>query len=278
MAAPFDATALAVTGPPVKILENVFESADGAAQASVSNAGNVVYIPNAAQSNVRRLLGVDRNGGVTPLAAPPRAYAAPRVAPDGRSIAVTIAGGADDLWTYDITRGVLTQVTYQAGVSTSIWTPDGVRLTYGSTKAGPPNLFSRRADGGAEERLVSSDRSQLPGSWSPDGRLLAFVERDPTNGRDIWLLPRDGDRKARPFLASPFDESAPRFSPDGSLLAYVSNESGVNEVYVAPVSQPSRAVRVSAEPSAEPVWAPSGRELYYRAANRMMAAVIAGGP
>jgi eukaryotic-like serine/threonine-protein kinase len=279
MAAAFDATRLTVTGTPLKILENVMESADGAAQASVSTTGTMVYVPGAGQLNLRRLLAVDRKGVVTPFAAPAQAYVAPRVSPDGRSIAVTVAGGSDDLWVYDIGRGTLTQLTYQAGVSTSVWTPDSARLTFGSTKAGQANLFWRRMEGGgADERLAPSDRTQLPGSWSADGRTLAFVERDPNTGRDIWILSLDGDRKPRPLLATPFDESAARISPDGNLVAYVSNESGVNEVYVAPIAQPSRPLRASAEPAAEPLWAPRGRELYYRTGNRVMAVSLSEGP
>jgi len=278
MTVPFDAQRLTVTGPPVKLLENVLESADGAAQVSVSDGGTLTYMPGTAALQARRLLAVDRTGMVTPYAAPPRPYVAPRLSPDGRSIAVTVSAAADDLWMFDIARGSLAQVTYEAGVSTSTWTPDNTRITYGSTKGGPLNLFWRRADGnGSDERLAPSERTQLPGSWSPDGRTLLFVERDPTKGRDIWLLSLDGARQPRALVSSPVDESAPRISPDGRSVAYVSNETGVNEVYVAPMAQPSRARRVSTGTGAEPVWAPGGRELYYRAGNRMMAVAVGEG-
>jgi Tol biopolymer transport system component len=283
MSVPFDARRLVATGTPARVLDNVLESADGAAQVSVSGSGAVVYVPAAADVHSRRLLAVDRSGKVTPYAAPPRPYAAPRVSPDGRSIAVTVTAPTEDLWVYDIGRGALSQITYEAGVRTSVWTPDGARLTYESNKGGPANLFWRTLSGGADERLASNEHIQLPGSWSPDGRVLAFVQRDPTTGRDLWLLPLDGDRKPRPFLNSAFDESAPRFSPDGRWIAYVSNESGTNEVYTAPVAQPAKTQQVSSGGGAEPVWARTGRELYYRAGNRMMAAAIgdggkAGGP
>jgi len=107
-------------------------------------------------------------------------------------------------------------------------------------------------------------------SWSPDGQLLAFVEIDPTTGYDIWVL-RMGDRKPQPFLRTPFDESAPQFSPDGHWLAYISNESGPWEVYVQPYPGPGGKWQISTEGGTEPVWNRNGRELFYRSGDKMMA-------
>jgi serine/threonine-protein kinase len=103
---------------------------------------------------------------------------------------------------------------------------------------------------------------------------LAYVQHHPSTGRDIWLLDTAGVRASRPLLASPFDESAPRFAPDGRLLAYVSNESGRNEIYVRPSGDSSRKWKVSREGGAEPVWAPGGRELFFRAGDRVLAAAV----
>jgi serine/threonine-protein kinase len=122
--------------------------------------------------------------------------------------------------------------------------------------------------GGALERLTTNEHMQVPGSWSGDGRRLAFVERHPTTGRDLWIL--DEDRTVRPFLVSASDETAPRFSPDGRLIAYVSNESGRNEVYVRAYPDPSRKWQVSSGGGAEPVWDRGGQELFFRAGDRMM--------
>jgi serine/threonine-protein kinase len=103
------------------------------------------------------------------------------------------------------------------------------------------------------------------------------VEQKAATGRDIWLLPLDHDRAARPLIDSPSDESAPRFSPDGRSLAYVSNESGRNEVYVRSMTDPARTRPVSTDGGAEPVWARDGSELFFRAGTKMMAASIAAG-
>ena len=274
MVVPFDAAKLTLKGAPVRVLEGVLESFDGAAQASLSRSGSVVYVPSSPESAERRLVGVDRSGAITPFAAPPRAYFSPRVSPDGRKLLVTVAGATQDIWVYDIAQGTLDQLTFDVDNASPVWTPDGQRATFSSSRDGIAKLFWIRIDGsGTAERLASSDFRQLPGSWTSDGRFLAFVEQHPATGRDIWMLPYASDGKARPFLDSPFDESAPRFSPDRRWLAYVSNESGQSEVYVTAFGDPSRKRQVSTGGS-EPVWAPDGRELFYRAGDQMLVAPV----
>ena len=115
-------------------------------------------------------------------------------------------------------------------------------------------------------------------SWSPDGQLLAFIEVNPTTGWDIWVLRHRGDRKAQPFLRTPFNEGAPRFSPDGRWLAYISDESGRYEIYVQPYPGPGGKWQISTEGGTEPVWNPNGRELFYRSGDKMMAVDIATQP
>ena len=114
-------------------------------------------------------------------------------------------------------------------------------------------------------------------SFSPNGQLLAFIEVNPTTGYDIWVL-RLSDRKAQPFLQTPFNESVPRFSPDGHWLAYISDESGRYEVYVQPYPGPGGKWPISTEGGTEPVWNPNGRELFYRSGDKMMAVDIATQP
>jgi serine/threonine-protein kinase len=278
MAVPFDPVRLTVTGTPVRILENVLQSSDGAAQLSVAREGSAVYIEGGLDSDQHRLVAVDRTGTATPFAALPRRYVAPRLAPDDRRLLVTVEGPIADLWLYDISSGALSQTTFDASASYPVWTLDGLRATFSSNKSGVPNLFWTDVfQQGPAERLAASDDLQIPGSWSPDGPTLAFVEQKPATGRDIWLLRLDRDRAARPFIDSPSDESAPRFSPDGRSLAYVSNETGRNEVYVRSLTDPARMRPVSTDGGAEPVWARDGSELFYRAGTKMMAVTIAAG-
>ena len=281
MAVPFDADRRRLTGQPSMVLEGVAESLDGAAQVSVSRAGSLVYVPRGTDAGTRTLVWVDRRGEVQPLAAPPRAYAGPRLSPDGRTVAVTIGtGDRDELWTYDVARNALAQVTFNGGFAAT-WSTNGGRLVFSSNRDGLAALFARRVeapapDGGGtapgnDQRLARGVRAQVPGSISPDG-TVALVEYD-ASGRDIALL-RDGDTAARPFLASGANETAPAFSPDGRLLAFVSDESGRNEVYVAPTANAARPVQVSTDGGAEPVWRRDGEELFFRAGTKMMVARV----
>jgi serine/threonine-protein kinase len=274
--APFDPTNLKLTGTPVEVLDGVLESADGAAQFTVSRTGTALYAPSALEA-ARRLVAVDRAGTATPLAAPPRAYATPRMSPDGRQLLLTIAEAAEDVWLYDLTTGRLNQVTSAGDTRFPIWTPDGQWIAFSAGAGGVPNLFwTRVGESGTPDRVASSEHVQVPGSWSPDGRLLAFVERHQATGRDIWLLEMD-DRMSRVFLQSSFDESAPRFSPDGRWIAFVSNESGRNEVFVSPLSDGAAMRQISNGGGAEPIWGRTGRELFYRSNKAMMVAAVAPG-
>ncbi len=161
----------------------------------------------------------------------------------------------------------------------AVWTPDGRRITFASEKNGPWNIFWKNADGtGEEERLLASDAAQTPQCWSPDGKVLALLNTDPASGPDIWLYSPE-DRKARPFLKTPFREfEDARFSPDGRYLAYSSDESGRREVYVRPFPGTGGKWQISTEGGSDPVWSPKGRELFYRSGEKMMAVSISPEP
>jgi len=120
--------------------------------------------------------------------------------------------------------------------------------------------------------LLTRENVLYPWSWSPDGQTLAFYEINPTTNRDIWTLSRDGD--ATPFVASSFDERAAMFSPDGRWIAYVSDESGRDEVYVQPFPGPGGKWPVSTDGGVEPQWSPDARELFYRQGEQMMVVAV----
>jgi len=280
MAAPFDPQRLAVTGTAVPVVEGVLQSpATGDAQYSLSATGSLVYVPGSVQGAQSNLVWVSRNGAEQPLAAPANAYLAPRLSPDGRRVAVGITGQDSQVWLYDLSRETLTRLTFEGNTNQyPNWTPDGKRISFRSNKEGPLNLFWQMSDGsGGLERLLTGDDAQTANSWSPDGQLLAFVEVTPTTGIDIWVL-RMSDRKAQPLLRTPFNESSPRFSPDGRWLTYVSDESGRYEIYVQPYPGPGGKWQISTEGGTEPEWNPNGRELFYRSGDKMMAVDIATQP
>ena len=270
MAVPFDAQRLAVSGSPVPVLESVYESpATGVAQYSFSSTGSLIYVAGGLQGTQRRLVWVDRKGTEQPLPAPSRGYRTPRLSPDGGRIAIGTTEA--QIWLYDLARETLTRLTFGGNANTPIWTPDGKRVTFQATAGGVSNVFWQLADGsGSAERLTTSANQNIPGVWSPDGQVLAFAELNPTTGRDLWTLHVSGDRKPQPFLRTQFNESAPQFSPDGRWLAYLSDESGRNEIYVQPYPGPGGKYQISTEGGTEPVWGRNG-EIFYRSGNKMVA-------
>jgi serine/threonine-protein kinase len=270
--APFDLTRLSVTGPPERLIEGVAASVDGAAQFGVSRTGASVYVLSNLASSARRLVMVE-GSDITPLAAPAHGYVTPRISPDGRKLLVGVADASEHIWVYDLTAGALTQLTFDAANRTPVWAADGRRVTFASNRNGALNLFVAPADaGGPAERLTTSDYLQVPGSWSADGAVLAFMEQHPSTGRDIWLLRLGGERT--PLANSASDESAPRFSPNGRWIAYVSNESGQAEVYARPAAAASVARKISSGGGLEPVWRRDGGALFYRANNQLMAVPV----
>jgi Tol biopolymer transport system component len=182
-----------------------------------------------------------------------------------------------DIEVYDIARGAMSRLTSEGDNHFPIWTPDGNRVTYVSRRAaltgGGYELLSQPANGSASgERLTSTDlkvSAVTPLSWSPQGDVLAFADRG-----DIWLLTTAGSREPRPFVQSRFNETTPAFSPDGHWLAYVSDESGRYEVYVQPFPGPGEKYPISTNGGIQPVWARSGRELFFRNGDEMMVAEV----
>ena len=273
LAVPFDEAGLEVTGAPVQVLEGVSTSpTSGPAQFSLTRDGSLIYAPGEPTGTDYRVVWVDRTGRATPLIDAPRAYYHARLSPDGRSLAVSVNHANTSLWVYDTTRGALTRLVSGFNNWYPIWTPDGEQVTFRSDPEGPSDIFWTAADGsGQPERLSDSEFVQIPESWSPDGQTLAFRELSPETGYDIWMLSLDGERAARPFLQSSSNESHAAFSPNGRWIAYTSDESGRQEVYVRSFPEPGAKRQVSTEGGFDPLWNPNGRELFYRREGQMIA-------
>ena len=268
MAVPFDPRRLEVKGTPVPVVQDVMQGpAPAPAQYSVSATGSLVYVPGSVQASQSKLVWVSRNGAEQPLPLPARDYEAPRISPDGRRVAL---GSGGQIWLYDLARDTFTRFTFEGNLNGGpVWTPDGKRIAFSSDGGGALNIFSQMADGsGGLERLTTSEHIQAPSSWSPDGQLLSFVEFDP--GTSIWVL-RPSDGEAQPFLQTTANELAPQFSPNGRWMAYVSNESGRDEIYVQPYPGPGGKWQISTDGGNEPIWNRNGRELFYRNGDKMMA-------
>jgi len=269
----FDLAKLKVLSDPVPVVEQVMTAGTGAANFRVSRQGTLVYLRGGAgiQSGAARsLVWVTRQGREEPIAAPPRAYLNPRLSPDDTRVAIDIRDQENDIWTWDLARQTLARLTFDRGHDRyPVWTPDGRRIIFSSTRGGPFSLYGRTADGtGTDERLTISPPSHLqfgPTSFSPDGTRLVFTENVPRTGEDLMLLFLDGTPRTEPLLQTSFAERNGEISPDGRWLAYESNESGQDEIYVRPFPKVGDGRwQISTGGGTIPLWARSGRELFYR--------------
>ena len=266
----FDLRQLQVTGSPIPILDGVHAiSYSGLPSFAVSDTGSLVYEPIHVAE--RTLVWIDREGEMIPVTSEPAPYLSPSISPDDRSVLfLSQVSPSKGIWTYDFDRGTRTRLTAESS-SVLIWATDGTRITFASRAAtGLWNLSSKSADGSGDvQTLLSREGSQFPMAWSPDGQTLAYYDHGSTTGRDIWMLPLGGE--PAPFLTTPYNEYMLRFSPDGRFVAYVSDESGQQEVYVQPRPGPGERITISTAGGREPVWSVDGRELFYRDGDQMMA-------
>jgi len=267
MAVPFDVQKLQVVGIPVPVLENVSYRGGGAVDVSLSNEGSLVYISGAKNS----LVWLDREGRTFPLTEPQRqTWDGPRLSPDGDYLAVTDKDGGPDIWIHEMARGIFTRIDVEGFSENPIWTLDGRRLTF----HGPGGIYSIPADGSGEaKQLITSDSGSMqPGSWSPDGTLI--YQGGSFSGGDIWILPPRGEREPQEFLVTEFSERHPIFSPDGKWVAYTSDRSGRDEIYVKAYPGEGGIIPISTDGGTQPLWAPSGRELFYRDEDKVMVVPI----
>jgi serine/threonine protein kinase len=272
MAATFDPRTLRVGEKRVALQETVDTSVSGAADFALTTDGTLIMAPATAETR-RRLVWTDRNGRSTLLLEAADDYWLPRLSPDGSRLAVGIGS---DLWVIALNRLTRTRVTF--GTSSTLfpytWSADGLHITFSKveSKVGL-DLYEASSDGSGQPQLLcAGEHRQWGTSWSPDGRALVFYEQHPTTLRDIWILLRGGERK--PLLVTQYQERAPRFSPDGRWLAYVSNDSGRDEVFVRPFPGPGARITVSTAGGSEPVWTTNGSEIFYRNGDQMMAAPV----
>jgi len=280
-AVPFDVDKLAVTGQPMRVLENVAtDITTGASQFTLSPNGSLAYVAGVTGAIERKLIWLDRHGTEREILAPPRNYQAARLSSDAQQVATVIGGTGDsDIWIYDLQRGTLSRLTTEQGSKIGpLWTHDGKRIVYGSaTRSQGMNIDWKPIDGsGPAEALLSGNESPMliPTSWSADEKLLLVDRLDPGGrGFDMWIL-RIQERKAEPWLETNSSEQWGVFSPDGRWVAYQSEESGRSEVYVQSFPGPGNRVQISTEGGFQPAWARNGRELFYRTGDKMMAVSV----
>jgi Tol biopolymer transport system component len=287
---PFDAERLETHGGPAPVVEEVFSAVNtGGAQFSMSQSGTLLYVPGKTQGNAVPVTWLDRQGRSSVLRAEPADWSFPSFSPNGKLLAMTIGFGyAADVWIYDPTRDSATQLTFGRGPDTSpTWSPDGRTIVYASAPdetSQVTNLYWKRSDGsGDAQRLTQSPNSQIPFSFHPAGKYLAYAEQTPDTGFDIIILPLEWDEKTgwkpgtpRPFVATRAVEHAPAFSPDGHWIAYSSTEQPLGGIFVRrfPAGDGERKVSTGVG-GLNPRWSPKRPELFYAGPTSGQIAVMA---
>ncbi len=275
----FDFSRNQLVGNPVRIAEHV--SALFGLWARFSLATNGVLILLESEADVQ-LTWFDRAGKKLGTVGPTGQYSHPRLSSDGERLAVgrtTPQAQLGDIHLFDLARGAGTPFTFDPRRDElPIWSPDGSRIVWSSSRERELDLFQKAASGaGQDEVLLRSAYRKRALDWSRDGRFILYEELNPQTGRDIWVLPMEGERKPWPWLNTPDNEILATFSPDGRWIAYRSNEFERNEIYVqafvpgAPASGGKR--QLSTNGGTYPYWRRDGRELYYLAADGKLMAV-----
>ena len=266
MAVPFDVDKLETRGAPVPVVENVLENPRiGAGQYASSKNGLLVFIPGGVTYGEHEMVFVDKAGHTKPLTSNKRPYEDFTISPDGKYLAITIEGPVTNTWIHDIARDTETQFNFGIENRDPTWTPDGKRIAYSGYKDGKYAMFWKPLDGSSpEEPLLLKDNSVDAWFFSPDGNTLLYADWQFEGGLNIGALPLRDPQHATTIFPWKYNVEWAVLSPDGKWIAYDSSESGRPEVYVAPYPALEPRERISTDGGLHPLWAPDGRDLYYR--------------
>jgi serine/threonine protein kinase len=283
MAQRFDVSNLRLAGDAVPLAEN--SAVDGIISRgifTVSENGILAYQVGNGWLRPARLLWFDRSGKQIAETGTPDYFTAASLSPDGRKLAAEIGerGTTLNIWVFDLARGIPTRLTFSPNTNAGpTWSPDGKTMAFLSDRSGKFHAYQKAADGtGSTMPLVVDDAQESFPSFSSDGRYLTFDRLAPTPGShtEIWALPLFGDRKAFPVVqSSQFDVGEPALSPDGKWLAYISHETGLEEIYIVPFPKGTGKWEVSGGGGKWPRWRHDGKELFYFSLdNKLMSAEI----
>jgi len=284
MAQPFDLKGLRIAGARFPVAEHLGFVLMGSMGSTFSGAfsasenGVLAYLSGETQEN-QELVWMDRSGKRLGLAGPTGAYGNFRLAPDDKRIVFVRRDNQSlgyYLWVLDTTRGVTSRLTFgPASVFLPIWSPDGLRVLFASFLSASLDLYVKAATGAGQEELLvkMGTRTGWGTDWSRDGRFILYQGSGAKTGEDLWIAPQFGDRRPYPYLQSQFNEQEGTFSPDGRWVAYVSDESGRNEIYAQAFPPSGAKLQISTGGGSEPYWRKDGKELFYVAANRNLMAV-----
>ena len=285
----FDPQRLQLVGDPVPVVDQVGTTGT-LALFSASDHGHLIYRTGPAQE--LQLTWFDRQGKALSMVGEPGRYSFLALSPDAKRAVVTRTdpqSGNADLWLTDLANGASTRLTFDraTGVRSAAWSPDGSKIIFLSNRDGAAGLYQKATNGAGNDELLLKGQGLAVNHWSRDDRYLIFGMGDPETKNDLWLLPASGERKPIPWNRAPFDETGGRISPDGRWVAYRSNESGRNEVYVQPfhpaadagTSSNAGKWMVSRGSLGMARWRNDSRELYYLTTDaKVMAVTVSASP
>jgi serine/threonine-protein kinase len=273
VAAPFDIDRLEVGEPRVPVIRDIKQGLwSGCMPMGFSEDGVLYYIQGGEWVARRQLVWVNRQGEIEPLSLPVGAYYQPALTPDGRYLAVAKFGDGDyQIWVHEIGTERMAQVTFESSNTYPIWEPDGYWLTFQSYRNGPFDIFQVPTDRSrSEEALLTSPLDQYPNSWSRDGKTLLYTIIDPETRRDVWMLSADDKNNPQPLIQTPSEEERACFHSSGNWIAYQSDESGRDEVFVIPFPGRGTVIPISTDGGTHPTWSRDGGELFFRSRDSMM--------
>ena len=276
----FDVTKLQLAGHSFPIAERVgYEASTFQTYFSVSQTGVLAY--SSGNYGKTQLMWVDRSGKeLGSIGQPTNYYIRPWISPDGKRIAVDGPDlqGNRDIYLIDLLTGDSTRFTFDPSTELfPVWSWDGSRIVFASDREGPRHLYTKNANGaGKEELLLKIGANIIPMDWSPDGRFILYVVNDPNTKIDLWVLPLFGDQTPFPFLQTNANERLARFSPDGKWIAYVSDESGTNEIYVRTFPDSGGKWQVSTNGGYHLAWGHHGELFYISTDKKVMAVEVKG--
>ncbi len=287
-AVPFSLRKRQITGVASRVVSGVRSGPlSGSDFAVARDGGALAWRRGGGRGGQSQMLIVDRAGGHARELGPSDLFTEPRVSPDGRHVLVRTGRGATsgDLWLYEVSSGGRTRLTSDGRSWRGEWSADGKEITFLRGPDIGADLVAMPSDRSGPARVLltaekTGPRSMLQtiapgpkGGWS----VIRIGSRAAGQNPDLLIAPTDSLAALRPLLASPFNELEPRISPDGKLLAYTSDESGLPEVYLTPLPGPGPRIPVSVGGGLEPTWSRDGRTLYYRGPSDFMAARIETG-